>query len=256
MLTRCAAAKALESLFYLSQRIMDYENQLAFEKMEPVVVKTISAYIKWALKDAGVDAKKFPPIFFVHAYPINNPGFQREWGGDGDEGSARKNTDATAKSKARDPKDSTGHDAGYAIDDSDDESSSDDDEETRQFTEWLDKSLTARTKALGQRWRQFLRSDLEQRLRHPETQIEPPTLFGFAVVQHAVMIVSHDSSSEDNPVVVLDNMTLNDRGLWLWNALSLAIPINVGKLQAVELNAALKDEPGRSKRASVEDPDL
>ncbi|KAK0643658.1 hypothetical protein B0T16DRAFT_392145 [Cercophora newfieldiana] len=246
-----AAAKALETLFYLSQRIMDYEEQLAFDKMEPIVVKTISAYIKWALKDAGIDTKKFPSMFFVHAFPINSPGFHKEWNEDGNEGSDPMNTDPE---KAKPEDGGPGDKEGY--NDSDDEGSADDEEETRQFTQWMDRVLHAKMGTLGQRWREFLGPDVQQRLRRKGSRIEPPTLFGFAVVQHAVVIVSHDASNKDNPVVVLDRVTLNDRGLWLWNALSLAIPINVGKRQAAELNAVLRDEPSLSRESSTEDPDI
>jgi hypothetical protein len=225
---------------------MDYENQLALEKMEPVVVKTISAYIKWALKDAGIDTNLFPPMFFVHAYPINSPGYHVEWSDNGEDESPRKRGDVeTAEAKEG------AHEDG----DSDDDIISDD-EDTRRFTQWMDRSLHSKMSTLGERWREFLRANAQRNPRGEKIQVEPPTLFGFAVVQHAVIVVSHDTSSADNPVVVLEKITLNDRGLWLWNALSLAIPINVGKLQAAEINSTLRQELGLIQRHSIDDPDL
>jgi len=237
---------------------MDYENQLAFDKMEPVVVKAISTYIKWALKDAGIDAKLFPPMFFVHAYPINNPGFHMEGSDNGEDESPRRSGDCeSTKTKGSPSKANDRRETGSETSNSDDESESDD-EETRRFTVWMDQSIHVKMQALGQRWREFLSYEQSsQRDSSAETaRVEPPTLFGFAVVQHAVIIASHDTSSADNPVVVLGRIALNDRGLWLWNALSLAIPINIGKKQAAEINSALQEELGDMRRSSEDDPDL
>ncbi|KAK0627250.1 hypothetical protein B0T14DRAFT_421694 [Immersiella caudata] len=250
-----AAAKALESLFYLSQKIMDYENQLAFDKMEPLVVKTIQSYIRWALKDAGIDTKLFPPMFFVQAYPINSPDFRMDWSDDGDEQVSRKNRNTRSpKDKEVVADDDTRMELDEATD-SDDEGTSDD-EDTRKFTQWLDRSLHAKLRSLGERWREFLASDPRRNMRGDEIEVEPPTLFGFAVVQHAVIIASHDTGSSDNPVIALEKISLNDRGLWLWNALSLAIPINVGKMQAAEVNSIFREEFGLTDRDSIDDPDL
>lgn len=241
-----AAAKALESLFYLSQRIMDYSNQLAFDKMEPIVVKTISNYIKWGLKDALVLHKLMPPLFFVHAYPIDTPGYRMEWSSDEEDESPLKKG---AAGEGREHESEMGkHD--------DDKLASD--EETRRFTRWMDRSLHIKMRALGERWRAFLSNPA--RPNGNQYNIDPPTLFGYAVVQHAVIIVSHDTSKADNPVVVMDKVSLNNRGLWLWNALSLAIPVNVGKMQGSLITAAyrreLLSELGSQENNPIDDPDL
>jgi hypothetical protein len=233
---------------------MDYENQLAFDKMEPAVVKAIQTYIKWALKDAGVNTKLFPPMFFVHAYPINSPDFHMERPEGEDDDSSRKDGGATStEGRASAAGDDTRMDLDQT--DSGDESTSDD-EDTRRFTHWLDRSRHAKMRGLGERWREFIASNRRRNSRGEEIQIEAPTLFGFAVVQHAVIIASHDASSSDNPVIALEKISLNDRGLWLWNALSLAIPINVGKMQAAEISSIFREELKLTNEDSTDDPDL
>lgn len=77
---------------------------------------------------------------------------------------------------------------------------------------------------MGQRWRDSLRNS-----KGKGYIAQPPTLYAFAVVQHIVMLASHDSGAPTNPVVVLEQVRLNDRGQWLWNALSIAIPVNMAR---------------------------
>ncbi|KAK4448081.1 hypothetical protein QBC34DRAFT_118514 [Podospora aff. communis PSN243] len=246
-----AAAKALESLFYVSQKIMDYENQLAFDKMELAVVKAIQGYIKWALKDAGINTKLFPPMFYVHGYPINSPDFRVPEGED-DESYRKDGGARSTEGRAG----AVGDDTRMDLDQTDSDDENSDDEDTRRFTQWLDRSLHTKMRGLGERWREFIASNQRRTSRGEEIQIEPPTLFGFAVVQHAVIIVSHDASSSDNPVIALEKISLNDRGLWLWNALSLAIPINVGKMEAAEISSIFQEQFKFTNEDSADDPDL
>jgi hypothetical protein len=94
----------------------------------------------------------------------------------------------------------------------------------RRFTRAVSRDLERRLRNRGQRWRDALRN------RSGKGYIaQPPTLYAFAVIQHIVMLASHDSTESTNPVVVLEQIRLNDRGQWLWNALSIALPINLAR---------------------------
>ncbi|EGZ73118.1 hypothetical protein NEUTE2DRAFT_85911, partial [Neurospora tetrasperma FGSC 2509] len=63
-----AACKALEAVFLCTQHILDFERLGQRELMGPYTAKTISRYWKWALKDAGLDKCKFPPLLLVLEY--------------------------------------------------------------------------------------------------------------------------------------------------------------------------------------------
>ncbi|KAK4237743.1 hypothetical protein C8A03DRAFT_15745 [Achaetomium macrosporum] len=205
-----AATKALESLFYLSQTVTDFE-EIGYEsKISPTVVKGIRSYIRWALRDAGIDGSRTLPNMFVQAYP---PDF------DDDYESVDSNfTPSPASSKGSDD----GSDAlGKEQDEGDDPA---DVQRAQRFTRAVSRDLERRLLNMGQRWRDALRN------RSGKGYIaQPPTLYAFAVIQHIVMLASHDSSESTNPVVVLEQVRLNDRGQWLWNALSIALPINMAR---------------------------
>jgi len=98
----------------------------------------------------------------------------------------------------------------------------DGEERQQEFTEAVTTDLERRLKTLGESWRKLLWNQ-----RTKDYTIRPPTLYAFAVIQHIVMLVSLDSADENKPFVILDQIALNDRGAWLWNALSIAIPINL-----------------------------
>lgn len=94
----------------------------------------------------------------------------------------------------------------------------------RRFTRAVSRDLEKRLLDMGQRWRRLLRDDDGRGYI-----AQPPTLYAFAIVQHIVMLASHDSGASTNPVVVLEQVRLNDRGQWLWNALSIALPVNIAR---------------------------
>jgi hypothetical protein len=190
MLTLSSAAKALESLFYLSQTVTDYEEMGNEEKISSIIVKGIKKYIDWSLRDAGMDGTKTESTIMVLQF---SPDFR----GDGEHDSMESGFTSSGGDTSRD---------------------------VIRFTRAVDKELEKRFHELGQRWRALLWDNSSKRFR-----AEPPTLYALSVVQHVVMLTSHDSSNSMNPVVVLDQINLNERGLWLWNALSIALPVNMAR---------------------------
>ncbi|KAK3306880.1 uncharacterized protein B0T15DRAFT_156291 [Chaetomium strumarium] len=202
-----AATKALESLFYLSQTVTDFE-EIGYEsKISPTIVKGIRSYIKWALRDARIDESGTLPNMFVQAYP---PDFDDDY----------------------DSEDSNFTPSPVSSDDGLNASGKGEHEgdnltelqRARRFTRAVSRDLERRLRNRGQRWRDALRN------RNGKGYIaQPPTLYAFAVIQHIVMLASHDSTESTNPVVVLEQIRLNDRGQWLWNALSIALPINMAR---------------------------
>ncbi|KAL2024029.1 hypothetical protein VTK56DRAFT_264 [Thermocarpiscus australiensis] len=205
------ATKALESLFYLSQTVTDYEEIGYQNKISSTVVKGIRSYINWSLRDARIDKSKTQLNMLVQAY-------SQDFRGDDEYESTESDfapSSASGNEDAETPgirKDDTGYDSLSAA------------QRQRRFTRAVSRDLERRLLHMGQRWRTLLRDD------HGKGYIaQPPTLYAFAVVQHIVMLASHDPGASTNPVVVLDQVRLNDRGQWLWNALSIALPVNMAR---------------------------
>ncbi|KAL2157185.1 hypothetical protein VTH06DRAFT_6321 [Thermothelomyces fergusii] len=201
----------MESLFYLSQVVTDYEEIGYEDKIAKAVVRCIRGYVRWAMRDAGIDMRKTPLNILVRAYP---PDFR-----------GREDSDSEDSDFAPSPVSSSGEQvegadgAGMGKDDAALEA-----QRARRFTRAVSRDLESRLLGLGQRWR--------DRLRDPRGKgfiARPPTLYAFAVIQHIAMLASHDPSSQANPVVVLEQIRLNDRGQWLWNALSIALPVNMAR---------------------------
>ncbi|SPQ20090.1 c411e416-c577-40d9-a0e2-fff812b44106 [Thermothielavioides terrestris] len=203
-----AATKALESLFQLSQIVTDYEEIGYQSKISPTIVKGIQAYIKWAMRDAGIDKSRTLLNMLVQAYP---PDFDDE---QASEGSDYVPSPVSSNEEVRENNEH--HD--------DDDDGQTEARQARRFTRAVSRDLERRLLNLGQRWRDVLRDG-----RHRGYIAQPPTLYAFAVIQHIVLLASHDSSEPTNPVVVLEQIRLNDRGQWLWNALSLALPVNMAR---------------------------
>ncbi|KAK4041165.1 hypothetical protein C8A01DRAFT_15056 [Parachaetomium inaequale] len=211
-----AAGKALESLFYLSQTVTDYEEMGYEDRIARTVVRGIRNYIKWAMRDVGIDTRKTQLNMLVQAYP---PDFL----GDDDSDDAESDFAPSPVSSNEE------HDGGIADTDRD---KGDDDEafevdeaqRARRFTRAVSRDLEKRLRNMGQRWRDLLRKKRAKSFIAP-----PPTLYAFAVIQHIVLLASHDPSDTTNPVVVLEQVVLNDRGQWLWNALSIALPVNMAR---------------------------
>jgi len=238
-----SAAKALESLFYLSQTVTDYEEIGYQSKIDMAVVKGIRGYIKWALRDSGIDQHRTQSNLIVQAYPPDFRGVEDDDSdgsdfapdpGNEDEGEdedAEESIVAAATDKKLDP--------AYL-----------EAQRARRFTRAVSRDLERRLLGMGQRWRDLLRAGKKGK----GFVAPPPTLYAFAVVQHIVMLASHDPSAATNPVVVLEQVRLNDRGQWLWNALSIALPINMARDSLNELwdTGVVVEE----RRDSESDPDL
>ncbi|KAK4157278.1 hypothetical protein C8A00DRAFT_40373 [Chaetomidium leptoderma] len=211
-----AAAKALESLFYLSQTVTDYEEIGYQSKIAPTVVKGIRSYIKWAMRDARIDTHNTQLNMLVQAYP---PEFQ-------DDGYVSDGSNFAPSPVSSNEDQEWGAADGSKIMDGANEADVEaaEAQRARRFTRAVSRDLERRLVDMGQRWRNSLRNK-----RGKGFIAEPPTLYAFAVIQHIVLLASHDSSSPTNPVVVLEQIVLNDRGQWLWNALSIALPVNMAR---------------------------
>lgn len=211
-----AAGKALESLFYLSQTVTDYEEIGNQEKIAKTVVRGIRGYIKWAMRDVGIDMRKTQLNLLVQAYP---PDFR-----------ADDDSEAVESDFAPSPVSSNEYQGQEMVgtDEYKDKAvetfEAAEAERARRFTQAVSRDLERRLLDMGRRWRDRLRTKKGKGLIAP-----PPTLYAFAVIQHIAMLASHDPSSSENPVVVLEQVRLNDRGKWLWNALSIALPINMAR---------------------------
>ncbi len=194
-------------MFYLSQTVTDYEEIGYTNLIAPTVAKGIRGYIQWAMRDAGIDKRRTQLNMLVRVYP---PDFRDD---DASEGSD------FAPSPVSNPEDQ-----GQALDGAVEADEADEAQRARRFTRAISRDLEKRLRDMGQRWRDLLRDD-----KGKGFIAQPPTLYAFAVVQHVVLLASHDSGSSTNPVAVLWQVRLNDRGKWLWNALSLALVINLAR---------------------------
>jgi len=216
-----AACKALESLFYLSQTVKDYEESRLPEKIGPAVVKGIKGYYEWALRDIGIRNRQnvFPTLLVKEYKPdfhiktgLKTPEKQR-----GDKGSSDDEDPFAQKKQADD------------------------------FQAALSADLSRRLKAMGRQWRDLL---WDRKSRSFVAQ--PPTLYAFVAVQHMLILASHDPTSGENPVIVLEQLRLNDRGQWLWNALTMAIPINALR----DALHGLLDLPQVAKKLAEDEEDI
>ncbi len=207
------------------------------------VVKGIRGYIKWALRDVGIDQHRTQPNMLVQAYPPDFCGAEDD--------------------------DSDGSDFAPSPTGNDDDGEGDNDQETtaiaderldpayleaqraRRFTRAVSRDLERRLLSMGKRWRDQLRDDKK---KGKGFVAPPPTLYAFAVVQHIVMLASHDPGAATNPVIMLEQVRLNDRSQWLWNALSIALPVIMARdtLDGMWETGVVVAE----RRDSESDPDL
>jgi hypothetical protein len=80
---------------------------------------------------------------------------------------------------------------------------------------------------------------------------QPPLLYGFMIIQHIVMIITLDSSHPDNKFLVCaDALDLSQADQWLWNALALALPVNMARNELWKRRESMP-----FKRREVDDPD-
>ncbi|KAK4126543.1 hypothetical protein N657DRAFT_569617 [Parathielavia appendiculata] len=214
-----AATKALESLFYLSQTVSDYEEIGYQSKITSTAVKGIRSYIKWALRDAGIDNRRSLLNMLVQGY---TPDFHVD-----DDSQSGESDFAPSPVSSNEDGDRETADAVKAGGKRHHQSDAELEEAQRalRFTRAVSRDLERRLLGLGQRWRERLR----QKRGGKGFVARPPTLYAFAVIQHIVMLASYDSGSATDPVVVLEQVRLNERGQWLWNALSLALPVNMAR---------------------------
>ncbi|KAL2263178.1 hypothetical protein VTK26DRAFT_7833 [Humicola hyalothermophila] len=210
-----AATKALESLFYLSQTVTDYEEIGYQAKISSVIANGIRSYIKWAMRDAGIDCRRTHLNLMVCKYP---PTFR----GDGDFESVESDFAPSEAGSDEEGRDDTAS-AENPIERRPDVRLTEA-QRQRRFTRAVSRDLERRLLEMGRQWRLIL-----QDAGGGGYLAEPPTLYAFAVVQHIVMLASHDPSASTNPVVVLEQIRLNERGQWLWNALSIALPVNMAR---------------------------
>ncbi|KAK4204903.1 hypothetical protein QBC40DRAFT_74624 [Triangularia verruculosa] len=223
-----AAGKALENLFYLSQYVTDYEELGLQRKASSLIVKAIRNYIKWSMMDASITPRKDLSVVLVHDY--------------------------TAQIHNLPPSSSRGNsmeaDPESSVDDSDEEQEREDgyDDHTAKIEiEYLmSRSIKKRLRALGKRWREVL-------MKNKTFVAEPPTLYQFSIIQHMVVLSSYDPSSPKNPIIILDQFPMNDRGQWLWNALSIAIPVHLARDAMIEL---LDVEGVTAEEGESDDPDV
>ncbi|KAK3988543.1 hypothetical protein QBC44DRAFT_101413 [Cladorrhinum sp. PSN332] len=214
------AGKALESLFYLSQYVTDYEELGMQEKSAPLIAKTLRKYIKWSVEDAGLDYHKNDPVVVVQAY-------QRDFG-----------IQFLSTSEENSPEPSDAESDQY----------SEEDKQLQRFVRALDRDLEQRLRFVRRQWHLKLYDHKRKEYIAPI-----PTLYGLAVVQHIVGVVSLDPSGAKNPIVVLEQVKLNERGHWLWNALSLALPIHMARDALVKMKDTGFVQPLES---DASDPDL
>lgn len=213
--------------------------------MESTIVKAIESYHKWSLRDADVD-RYVPPVVLVEAYPPNKTDTEHMVLDDDEQNSDYIEDESEIEEALAEG----GVDAENETDK----------EATRRFIRFVNQDLNRKMKNLGGRWRNLLQAHGSGPASNESSAAfvtKPPTLYGFAVVQHMLMIASHDASRAKNPVIVLHQMSLGDRGLWLWNALSIAIPINVAKATARRLSRHIGAEQFASSQEEDDaDPDL
>ncbi|KAK3390992.1 hypothetical protein B0H63DRAFT_129367 [Podospora didyma] len=196
------ATKALESLFYLTQTVKDYAKLGESEKITSYIVKTIRAYNKWAMKDTGVDLKDALPILAVKGYELDFNGGDVD--GDVDSGWGTPSED-----------------------DEDDDEEEGEEEGDDDLVHAMSRDMERTLKRMGSRWRHLLRS--EGQTGQTRFAIQPPTLYLFGVHQHTILLTSFDPSVRRSRVIVLETMRVRERGDWLWNALSIAIPVNIAR---------------------------
>ncbi|GAB1319097.1 hypothetical protein MFIFM68171_09307 [Madurella fahalii] len=208
------ATKALESLFYLSQTVADYEEIGYQHKIARTIGRGLRNYINWSLRDAGIYKAETQLNILVKEYPPDFTGY------DDNESTGSTFTASLAGSDRDLDAEMTGTvdiiTKTVAV--------LTEEEQQRRFTRAISRDLERRLRDLGGQWRELLRNESGRGY-----MAQPPTLYAFAIVQHIVMLASHDPSVPDNPVVVLEQVRMNDRGQWLWNALSLAIPVNMAR---------------------------
>lgn len=191
-------------------------------KIGSLIRKTLRRYTCWAYYDAGVSdrdhlstlvVRKFEPTDWIDA--INEHNLQNA-----------------------------------ARDDCSSESSDDDDENQDPMSAAMQRRL--RRLAAAHR-KKLVIPDYEHLPEYMwKYREQPPLLYGFMIIQHIVMIITLDSSHPDNKVLVCaDALDLSLADQWLWNALALALPVNMARNELWKRRESMP-----LKRREVDDPDV
>ncbi|KAH8894084.1 hypothetical protein GQ53DRAFT_762876 [Thozetella sp. PMI_491] len=264
------ATKAFEPLMDLSIKIADYDWVEKPGKTKEVIVNTLQNYITWAIEDAGVADRQVDPIVKVYHYssyfglpssaveePILDPD---DKSGDGVESEGNEETkDAKGDEVGEDSKmDEKGEDVKMGEGDEDvnmdkdDEDDQDEDEVDdigqEQLLLNIQDDIEVRMQKLAQQHRDKLADDNEP----SGWKYIPPVLFGYAVINNTVLIVCLDGSDPEAKVSVLEKLSLASPDQWLWNAITLAIPINFARDYLYEIRDHLQD---KKKELDLDDPD-
>ncbi|KAL1877857.1 hypothetical protein VTK73DRAFT_8384 [Phialemonium thermophilum] len=185
------AAKSLEALFDLSSLVCGYHQTKLFSRIGTVIRRTLRKQIDWAIRDAGVANRAYLPIIEVYEFGPDGSGVPNS----PHDGNVESVVDANGNS---DP---------------------------------ISDKVEERLKRLAARHRRDLVLPGHESLPDGSRQYrrEPPLLFAFVIVQHMVMIVNLESARHDNEVMVFAELNMSEADQWLWNALAIALPINMAR---------------------------
>lgn len=263
-LTLEAATKALERLFILSQTVTDYEEIGTTELIPRVIVRTIRRYLKWAMRDAGIDYRRSLPNVLIRAYsPSDFPPDSSNSKSNGN-GPSNPPVESSAQKKAKALKQTQRHRRrGWVYEDEIEHE--DQDGSMQQFVHHLTTDTSRRLQDLGRRWRELLDSHnapsngqngtSKQDKGRSGQAIQLPTLYMFVVTEHLVMLNSYDPNSESNPVITISHVALNTRRQWAWNALWIAVVVNLAREGLLKLMNAGLVAP-LTKSPNQLDPDI
>ncbi len=199
----------------LTIKIADYDRIEKPEKTKELIVKALHNYIDWAEEDAGVADKKVIPVVEVYHYS-SSFGFRPE-----------------ENVKEEQP--------GWQ--------SPLEEQEHEKLLDNIQADIELRMRRLAAWHRDNLADDIEP----TGWTYMPPILFAYAVIHNVVIIVCHDSSDPDAPVSVLEHLSLASPSQWLWNALTLAIPIHFARDHLYMARGFMKDKD--PAQMDLDDPD-
>ena len=216
------------------------------------------------MRDAGIDYRRSLPNVLFRAYSPTDftpdPDNSRSNGSGPSNPSVESPTQKKAKALKQTP---CRRRRGWIYEDEIEHEEQDN--SMQQFVYHLTTDTSRRLQDLGRRWRELLDShnapsngengNSEQDTRKSEQAIQLPTLYMFVVTQHLVMLNSYDPNSESNPVITISHVALNPRRQWAWNALWIAVVINLAREGLLKLMNAGLVTP-LTKSPNQPDPDL
>jgi hypothetical protein len=241
------ATRALEAVFDLSSLVCSYRQSGAEDKIGGVLRRQLRRYVAWAAYDAGVEDRAYAPTMQVYEFD------PRRW-------AARVRAAAAAAAAAK-----RTVSAGDAVEiktepassdwgsDEEEGGEEDNDNEPVVDSDPISDEVERRLRRLAARHRQDLVTpESRHLLEHEWTYTEPPPLlFAFVIVQHMVMVVSLDPSRPDAEIVVFSELDMSLADQWLWNALAIALPVNMARDALWER----RERMPVLERVDVDDPD-